>query len=286
MKQIAKTILKLLISIHNRERLLNLFVQEETYLIYCLFNFFPEKNRLMMDVGAGYGSTFEIFAKNDWNVYAFEPDSKNREKSTELASRYNLDKIVIDPRAVSDKVVENVPFFRSDVSAGISGLSSFDQSHYSAEVVNTVTLQKFCEEQNIDKIDYLKVDAEGFDFHALRGIDWTKVCPQVIMCEFEDDKTIPLGYTLNDMCNYLNEKGYQVLVSEWYPVVKRGGPHKWKKFAKFDGQILGEKSWGNIIAVHDDKMYQKFEKIACSKSMKLRWTLGYYFSITLDWVVS
>src|SRR3546814_15144947 len=70
----------------------------------------------------------------------------------------------------------------------------------------------------ISRIDFLKIDVEGFDFFVIKGIDWDGVTPDVILWEFEDAKTLPLGYSSRDAYSYLVHKGYQVTISEWHPI--------------------------------------------------------------------
>src|SRR3990172_8135117 len=77
-------------------------IPDETELIYQLFKIHPVNFRVMIDVGAGHGSTFAGFARNGWKVYAFEPDMENRKVCEQLYAK--LDTVFIDPRAVSNKI--------------------------------------------------------------------------------------------------------------------------------------------------------------------------------------
>ncbi len=71
-------------------------------------------------------------------------------------------------------------------------------------------------------VDFLKIDVEGFDFSVLKGVPWNSLQPDVIEAEFEDGKTVPLGHTYHDVCDFLVEKGYTVYLSEWHPIVRYG----------------------------------------------------------------
>ena len=74
--------------------------------------------------------------------------------------------------------------------------------------VNISTLKIFCKNNNISKIDYLKIDTEGYDFFVLKGVPWSEIKPRVVLCEFEDRKTLDLGYSFKDMANFLINKNY------------------------------------------------------------------------------
>ena len=43
---------------------------------------------------------------------------------------------------------------------------------------------------------------------VLQGIDWSKVKPEIIICEYEDNKTLQLGYNFNDLITFLQNKNY------------------------------------------------------------------------------
>lgn len=215
---------------------------------------------VMIDVGAHFGSSLAPFARRGWNVYAFEPDSSNRL----VLQKHHSDQrnVVISDLAVSDKVMSEVPFFTSEESTGISGLSSFRDSHVASQTVTTTTLTHVLDEQKINMVDFLKIDTEGFDLYVLKGFPWGDVTnPRAIVCEFEDSKTIPLGYSYDEMANYLIEKGYKILVSEWYPIESYGGGHKWDRFFIYPSGKIKTNAWGNLIAIDDDVLFDELVKL-------------------------
>lgn len=200
----------------------------------------------MVDVGAHHGSSLGMFARLGWDVLAFEPDPVNRDKLLKNIQHYRT--VKIDPRAVSDSGGKEVPFFSSDESSGISSMKAFRETHREADRVQTVTLEDALQEYAIHKVDFLKIDAEGFDFHVLKGLNFNHIAPEVIIVEFEDIKTLPLGYTYSDMADLLVDKGYTVFVSEWHPIVRYGIRHQWKCFRPYPVEGMAEDAWGNLIA--------------------------------------
>src|SRR3546814_10789692 len=129
----------------------------------------------MVDVGAHFGIELAMFAGLGWQVYAFEPDPKNRRQL--VTSFGNHPRVAIDARAVSDVAGQELAFYTSDVSTGISGLSAFHASHIETQKVVTTTIADYVAEQAIARIDFLKIDVEGFDFFVIKGIDWDGVTP-------------------------------------------------------------------------------------------------------------
>lgn len=209
----------------------------------------------MMDVGVHYGESSIPFLNNGWNVYGFEPDTKN----LEILKKNIPDnpKFKLFDFAVAEKPGE-LNFYTSEESTGISSLLNFHETHQVSQVVKVDTLNNVIETEGIEPITFLKIDAEGFDLFVLQGLDLKKYNTiDIIICEFEDGKTAKLGYSMKDMSEYLQQFGYKILVCEWEPIVKYGTRHQFKE-AKIFPCSTNPKGWGNIIAYRDDK----FEKFA------------------------
>jgi FkbM family methyltransferase len=213
----------------------------------------------MIDVGGHYGSSLELFAADGWDIYAFEPDPENRAVLKRFCSSYA--NVEIDSRAVSNQNKEKLPFFTSNVSTGISSLSPFHDTHEESSVVDTVTLESFTREKTIEKVDFLKIDTEGHDLFVLQGVPWKEITPRVILCEFEDRKTRLLGYDFHELAAFLVDKGYSLTVSEWYPVVKYGVKHRWRRFADYPCDLMDVAAWGNIIAIKDPLLSDRLTKV-------------------------
>jgi len=222
---------------------------EEIDVVYRVLRA-DDRRGTMIDVGAHYGGSLAPFARSGWRVFAFEPDSLNRQQLIDRGFD-TMPNVTIDPRGVADKRSANAPFYRSKESTGISGLSAFHRSHVQAETVEVTTLELFVEEQGVKAIDFLKIDTEGFDLPVLKGVPWSKTQPEIILCEFEDKKTLPLGYGFHDMAGYLEDLGYKLVISEWYPIERYGVKHEWRRFAQYPCELADPDAWGNIFAVKE-----------------------------------
>lgn len=207
------------------------------------------ENGIMVDVGAHHGSSAALFLRRNWQVLAFEPDTKNR--NVLKASLGGYARLTIDDRAVSDSIATGVPYFTSPESTGISGLHAFAASHSVTDHVRTTTLAAALATYSIETVDYLKVDTEGNDLFVLRGFPWHKCRPRAVLCEFENNKTLPLGYCTEDLGDFLVSKGYLLFISEWHPIEQYGARHVFKRFVPYDSRHLVSDSWGNLLALRD-----------------------------------
>ncbi|MEL7474575.1 MAG: FkbM family methyltransferase, partial [Planctomycetota bacterium] len=205
---------------------------------------------VMLDVGAHIGNALASFADAGWRVHALEPDHNNR---AGLVRRNKPAwRLTIDPRAVSDRSGLELGFFTSPVSSGISALAPFVDSHTESQKVTTVTLDDYCREHDLKRIDLLKTDTEGFDLMALKGFPWDRLAPAAIVCEFEDAKSVPLGYTHAHLAEFLRDKGYDVYVSEWRPIITYGLRHRWRRLTRWPTSLADPMAWGNLIAFKRD----------------------------------
>jgi FkbM family methyltransferase len=228
---------------YTRESKLSL---DETHLV---FKYLEKNNGLMIDVGAHFGSSAKNFLENGWFVYGYEPDPMNREKLEKNLKGY--ENLVISDKALSNKVGHSLDFYSSAESTGVSSLIAFSEGHEKLCSVETTTLELELGRQSIEFVDFLKIDTEGYDLMVLQGYPWHKNRPSIIECEYEDFKTKQLGYDVYDTILFLSEKGYHVYVSEWHPIIRYGIRHEWKRFFKYDKQVISTKGWGNIVAFLD-----------------------------------
>lgn len=220
---------------------------DETELVAVLSdNWTGGRERVMLDVGAHFGGSSQYFVDRGWRCHCFEPDVRNRET---LAARFQEQaRVTIHPVALGEAAMEAASFFRSPESTGISSLLPFRDSHEQTGQVPVTTLDLFTSTHGIDHVDFLKIDAEGWDLMVLRGVPWERLHPSVIVCEFEDAKTGRLGYRMQDVATYLTDRGYTVLVSEWHPVIRYGITHQWCRLARYPTALRDPTGWGNLLA--------------------------------------
>jgi FkbM family methyltransferase len=217
------------------------------------------KAQKMIDVGAHFGESLQYFLYDGWEVHAFEPDAANRAVLERVSTRRG--RLLINHVGCSDRDENSAPFYVSELSSGISSLSSFDPTHVAAGHVDLVTLSSYIAKQMIDHVGFLKIDTEGHDLFVLRGFPWSECRPEVIVTEFEDAKTKSLGYDYRDLGDFLVSKGYSVLMSEWFPVVNYGQRHNWRRVTSYPADLKDPAGWGNFIATsnpeHADLLLRK-----------------------------
>lgn len=221
------------------------------------FPYTQTQHNTIVDIGAHVGSFCKKFAQKQWRVIAFEPEPNNRQELKQNLEGYK--DITIIPKAVSNQENQKVPFYVSSEHWGIHSLQPFHATHEPTLTVETVRLDKTLESLKISDISLLKIDIEGADFLALQSFDFKSIKPEIVMCEFSDERSFPnFGYTHHDVAKYMENKGYKVFVSEWAPIKEFGRkgetsePHHFLQCAPYP--LNHKPSWGNLIFVRQDRV--------------------------------
>lgn len=147
----------------------------------------------------------EIFFSKHPNskCYGFEPlHWQNYEKKWKNDSRVTLVK-----KALCDSIENKTLYipFKAHAISSLFRRECFDESFGIDEVeVECTTLTDVCEEFELDKIDYLKVDTEGAEFLVIKGAKKLLEDKKINFIQLEYGGTYSDGgFTLDDIINYL-----------------------------------------------------------------------------------
>lgn len=222
---------------------------------------------VLVDVGANVGSFSHTYAKQGWQIIAFEPVQALVERF-KARNRDYLDQITLIENAVSDVTGDILPFFTSDEHPGIHSLKPFHETHQSKMQVTTTRLDDALDTHDVESVTLLKVDIEGADFLALKGFDFERWKPELVMIEFMDERSSKnFDYTHHDVAAYMDKMGYATIMSEWEPIVeyyKPGSPtsHRFIQIAPYP--LDHEPAWGNMIFVthgNEHKLMDAYEAL-------------------------
>jgi FkbM family methyltransferase len=166
------------------------------------------------DVGANIGFFSLHMAKivgSFGKVFAFEPDEDNLARLRRNVLLNDFAKVVtISPLALGAKRGLDTFHKSARGHSGWGSLAKYGDLETVAVTVATDTLDDFCAEHCIRKIDFLKVDIEGFEFEFLRGASRVLQGNMVrnILVEFNGPRLAERGRTLQEMIAYFDSLGY------------------------------------------------------------------------------
>jgi FkbM family methyltransferase len=132
---------------------------------------------ITFDVGANMGWFSSLFASCHAMVHAFEPNPRLQQilrKNIFMNAGLVTTRCAVNQCAISD-YVGVVPMRFPHWLAGGAGLHASDQSGFLDSLINediitnVTTLDDYARKMNIEKVDLIKIDIEGYEEHALLG---------------------------------------------------------------------------------------------------------------------
>ncbi len=126
---------------------------------------------VIVDVGAnaGYFDTLLISQRGDARIFAYEPIEKNVALFTDNLALNPAFKsnVHLFHRAVTGKPVESIMLYKeadSDNSVTASVFPDFETHNLKSVSVRAISLSQIMSDNNLDRIDFLKLDCEGSEY--------------------------------------------------------------------------------------------------------------------------
>ena len=224
-------------------------IKKLVLLFLSLFDYFYQKKiikflkknnlseiNLIFDVGAHKGESINLFLKNMKvkNIVSFEASPLNfkylENNKKNLEKKFPNTKIIIENLALSsDGRVVTFKQFNESSSSTINNINQESRYFkrkfnllnlrnkkkiYESFKLKTETLDNYIYQNNFNRISFLKIDTEGYEYEILIGLKKKIKSIDTIMFEHHYDNMIIKEYTFSDI-NYLLKKNdfYQVFKS-------------------------------------------------------------------------
>jgi FkbM family methyltransferase len=124
----------------------------------------------VFDVGSNIGETALHFAKisgQNGRVIGFEPVPETYRKCALNLSLNNFSNLKVENIAISDK--REVLYFDPATYNNSGGIFMKKGATDTTMSVDAMTLDEYCLINGIEKLDFIKVDVEGFELNVLKG---------------------------------------------------------------------------------------------------------------------
>ncbi len=174
----------------------------------------------VFDVGANVGEMTLLFSRfvGAGKIHAFEPSEKCFARLSTVCAAAGRRNVVLNRRAVTEQ-------------AGAVRLHVYDDDHLSwnsiaqrplanyginimsptIEEVSATTLDSYCEEHRIERIDLLKIDTEGAEYQVLLSARRLLGERRIRCLTFEfGQTTFDMGNSPREIERYLGEMNYRV----------------------------------------------------------------------------
>jgi FkbM family methyltransferase len=210
---ITKTIQRIIYKLDNSGDT-NILKNGELYFIknVCLE---ASDNFVFFDIGGNYGEYTELILRylnsKAYSVHIFEPQSTCVKKLKEKFFSNSF--IKINPFGLSEKDCSGT-IYRNTDGSGLASLYQRDLKHYNIPMndAEEITLKKsldYVREENINHINFMKIDVEGHEVSVLKGFGEFLTPKNIDLIQFEygganlDSKT-----SLLDLFNLFHDKGF------------------------------------------------------------------------------
>jgi FkbM family methyltransferase len=130
-----------------------------------------EPNSVIFDVGANIGLTSVLFSRVPENskVYSFEPGPQAYSCLLQTMQRNKLPVLNAYNFGLSDKAGK-LSFFEADMLAGSYAITdAHPHGGLANTTINVVSIDDFVNEHNIQRLDLIKIDVEGFEAEVIKG---------------------------------------------------------------------------------------------------------------------
>ncbi len=199
-----------------------------------IINFLKKNNKykfdIVLDIGAHYGESIILFLKyfKIKKIYSFEASPLNfktlKNNYEKLNNKFNNTEIIIENFATGD---ENKKFTINQlVESSSSTIKQIDtNSKYFKKKffflkkkqegqlfhkldIKMLTLQNYIIENNIENIDLIKIDTEGYENETILGLKEKIKNVKLIFFEHHYDNMIIKNYKFSDLHKYLVKNNF------------------------------------------------------------------------------
>jgi len=207
------------LKIFNRERVIKSLIKNESPVIF--------------DVGANTGETLKEF--KDWwpnsQVHCFEPQQECWKDLENKVIDNNYQDVVINKYAVGEEE-KDADFYSHDITSGQSGLhkinskssdsinlsklttpeslKAYKKSINHKRVVKVNTLKDYISTNNIENVDLLKIDTQGYEPEVLSGFKENLSKVDVVITELMFYDFYERSLSFSDIENFLLPAGFHL----------------------------------------------------------------------------
>lgn len=168
----------------------------------------------VLDIGANIGLISLAMAKicKDGCIYSFEPDSVNFERLKENVSLNKFSNLRLFNLALGDMQGSSKLYRIEPSNPGMNRiLIETPEQPVPCEVVNVETLNSLYNQKTFTRVDFIKIDTEGFELKVLQGgRELIRKFRPVMFIEFADINLKAQGSSALLLMTYLQNEGYKL----------------------------------------------------------------------------
>lgn len=172
------------------------------------------------DVGSNIGFYALTFAKilSEGKVHCFEPNHVSFERLKHNMKINRLENVILNNVGLSDKEVDLESSYNL-LNTGTASVYKKESASQLKEIIHLMRLDEYCNRNNIDKIDFIKVDIEGGEYGFLKGAEpiIKNSRKLILVVEMMEENFRDAGYTSKQIFDYIIGLGFKAYLPKAFP---------------------------------------------------------------------
>lgn len=177
----------------------------------AIFTKYINSGMTVIDIGANIGATSLLFSQYvgaSGSVYAFEPHPVTFQHLLRSLNLSNLDNVYATQTGLgSNKSTASLKY--NPLSTGWSSINGIGVDYQQTAEITIDRLDDFVSEQGLNRVDFIKVDVEGYEMEVFRGGEVTfSTFKPVVQFEYNRTGAVNSGWSLRDAYDFFSKCGY------------------------------------------------------------------------------
>lgn len=185
-----------------------------------------KEDSILVDIGANIGTVALRAAKicKKGHVYAFEPDPQHLDSLKVNQQLNQLSNVTIIPKALGCEPGTALLSKLEQRNAGMNRILPGEQAaQFDSTQIEVSTLDQEMSQINPARIDLIKIDVEGYEFHVLQGAQKTIVrYKPILIIEVIDANLKVHQLSSSDVIDLLQNWGYKAMDLKTHKAIVAG----------------------------------------------------------------
>ena len=184
---------------------------------------------VVFDIGAHHGETVKVFLKKlkIKKIYSFEASPLNFKILSKKTNKYSKEKVEIFDYGMGDTLSESYINQTLETSSSTINDLNKESKYFKRKLkilnirnqdsfiqkipIKLSTLDHFIEKKDIEFIDLLKIDTEGYEFNVIKGLSKYRSKIKLIYFEYHYDDMIVKNYKFGDIHSLLKSQNFMMI---------------------------------------------------------------------------